>query len=123
MPCCNRKLLNCVILQVAHYFLRQHVFPTCLNFQSLKVPLQPLRVSAAVANSGHGALQVPGVVMPNNVTISGIELDEMIDGVNRGIGACTHAANFCRNAVTVFDQEAQHLREIKHMLSRFRRSY
>ena len=60
---------------------------------------------------------------PKKVVISGTELDEMIDGVERAVQAAKHAASLADNMKACFTKEAQHMETVAHMLGRFRRSF
>ena len=70
-----------------------------------------------------GGIAAPNVNAPKKVVISGSELDEMIDGVERACQAAKHAASLADNMKTCFTKEAQHMETVVHMLNRFRRSF
>ena len=56
------------------------------------------------------------------IRISRVELDELIDGVNRASLAASHCAGFCEKAAITFRQEAEAMQACKFMLERFRRA-
>ena len=62
-----------------------------------------------------------GAVKARSITLSGLELDEMIDNLNRAASAATHCAAFSTKAAKCFTDEAAAMEQCKHMLERFRR--
>ena len=62
-----------------------------------------------------------GAARTNSITLSGLELDEMIDNLNRAASAATHCASFCTKASKCFADEGAAMEQCKHMLERFRR--
>ena len=62
-----------------------------------------------------------GAVRGPNISLSGLELDEMIDNLNRAASAAQHCAAFCTKATKCFSDEGAAMEQCKHLLERFRR--
>ena len=54
--------------------------------------------------------------------MSRIELDDLIDGVQRAATAIEHCSRFCEQAQNMFKNEAAAVLGCKHSLERFRSS-
>ena len=82
---------------------------------------------SAVGSSGVGqqagtvAIVTHVAARANSISLSGLELDEMIDNLNRAASAATHCASFCTKASKCFADEGAAMEQCKHMLERFRR--
>ena len=56
------------------------------------------------------------------VGISKVELDHMIDCIDRNVATGEHCSHFAKQAMGVFDTSAKALKGCKHTFERFKRS-
>ena len=56
------------------------------------------------------------------VLISRIELDHLIDGIDRTVSNCEHCSHYAKTAASVFDTSSKALKAAKHIFERLRRS-
>ena len=88
-----------------------------VGLHPLGLPPGLTAVQAAQAAQG----QRPLAPLPNTISLSATELDEVIDGCSRIATAAAHTAQLCEQAAIAFRNEASTLQSCKHMFERFRR--
>ena len=55
------------------------------------------------------------------VLMSRVELDYLIDGIDRSVDTCDHCAQYAKTAASVFETSAKALKDCKHHFERLRR--